>query len=160
MVYVGYDSTEDTKEHQRRVAEMLTIISLQLLKRGTSHDDSKLEDPEKEMFDRVTPLLALSTYGSPEYKETLAEMKEGLEHHYEKNSHHPEHYVLGIREMTLMDIVEMFCDWKAASLRHEDGSMEASIQINKKRFQIHDQLANIFRNTAHDLGWMKEVDHA
>ncbi len=160
MVYVGYDSTEDTKGHQRRVAEMLTIISLQLLKRGTSHDASKLEDPEKEMFDRVTPLLKNSTYLSDDYMKTLEEMNKGLDHHYRHNSHHPEHFRNGVEGMTLMDIVEMFCDWKAASERHADGDIEDSMDVNRHRFDIHPQLDSIFRNTAKELGWDMEADHA
>ncbi len=160
MGYEGYDSTKDTKEHQENVAKLLCEVILKLSRKACVHDASKLEDPEKEMFDRVTPLLKNSTYLSDEYMKTLKEMKEGLEHHYEKNSHHPEHRIGGISAMTLMDIIEMFCDWKAASERHEDGSIEDSMDVNRRRFDIHLQLDSIFHNTAKDLGWLKEVDHA
>ena len=160
MGYEGYDSTEDTKEHQRKVAELLCIVMIDLNKRAANHDASKLKDPEKEMFDRVTPLLKNSTYLSDDYMKTLEEMNEGLDHHYQNNSHHPEHRIGGIGAMSLMDIIEMFCDWKAASERHEDGSIEDSMDVNRHRFDIHPQLDSIFRNTAKDLGWDKEVDHA
>jgi len=36
----------------------------ELEKRASTHDSSKLEEPEKGFFDRLTPLLAGSTFGS------------------------------------------------------------------------------------------------
>ena len=75
-------------------------------------------------------------------------MKPALDHHYAKNKHHPEHYPDGINDMTLVDLVEMFADWKAATMRHNDGNLLKSIEINTKRFNIDKQLAQIFVNTA------------
>jgi hypothetical protein len=49
--------------------------------------------------------------------------------------------------MTLVDIVEMFCDWKAAVRRHKDGDLETSINVNKDRFNISEQLTNVLRNS-------------
>ncbi len=86
-----YDSSVDTLKHIKRVAQLLTECSTELIRRANKHDDSKLESPEKEIFDEYTPKLKHSTYGSDEYKEFLKGMKVALEHHYEKNSHHPEH---------------------------------------------------------------------
>ena len=42
----------------------------------------------------------------------------------------------------------MFIDWKAASERHDDGDIFRSIEINKNRFGISEQLCKIFKNTA------------
>jgi hypothetical protein len=50
--------------------------------------------------------------------------------------------------MTLVDLMEMFCDWKASTLRHNDGNLLTSIDINAERFQIDDQLKQILINTA------------
>jgi hypothetical protein len=50
--------------------------------------------------------------------------------------------------MDLIDLLEMFCDWKAASERHANGNIYKSIKINKQRFNISDQLEQIFINTA------------
>lgn len=69
-------------------------------------------------------------------------------HHYASNRHHPEHFSKGVDDMTLVDIVEMLCDWKAASLRQNDGNLLKSIEINAKRFGYDDQLKRIFINTA------------
>lgn len=144
---MSYDSSKDTLEHKKRVCHFINIIISELLKREEWHDESKLKSPEKEIFDEYTPKLKNSTYGSEEYKTFLKEMTSALEHHYSINSHHPEHYFNGINEMDLIDIIEMFCDWKAASERHTDGDILKSIDINKNRFELDEQLAKIFKNT-------------
>ena len=53
--------------------------------------------------------------------------------------------------MNLIDIVEMFADWKAATLRHSNGSILKSIDINISRFNMSPQLVNIFKNTVEYL---------
>jgi len=149
-----YDSTQDTKEHINKVRARLQECIGQLEARSWIHDASKLESPEKEAFDEVTPLLRGLTYGSPEYHAGTAKLGEALAHHYANNSHHPEHYADGIDGMTLIDLVEMLCDWKAASERHADGDIARSIEINRQRFAISDQLASILRNTVQGMGWL------
>jgi hypothetical protein len=146
-----YDSTKDTLEHIEHVRDMIDEVMLILRHRSAVHDESKLEEPEKKIFDRMTPRLAGSTYGSEEYKAMLAEMKPALDHHYERNRHHPEHYENGIDGMTLIDVLEMLRDWKAATLRHGDGSIYNSLKINRERFGISDQLNNILLNTVCEL---------
>ena len=106
-------------------------------------------------FDKLTPLLAGSEFGSSEYRDFLKQLKPALDHHYAKNSHHPEHYWDGINGMDLFDIIEMFADWKAASERHENGDIYKSIEINKRRFEMSAQLKQIFINTASNLGFKK-----
>lgn len=148
-----YDSKADTLLHIKRVAELMTQASIELIKRANVHDNSKLESPEKELFDEFTPKLKGCTYGSEEYKRYLNELKVALEHHYENNSHHPEHYVHGVNDFDLFDLMEMFFDWKAAGERHADGNIYKSIEINKERFKLSDQTVAIFKNTAKRLGW-------
>ena len=80
-------------------------------------------------------------------------MGDALKHHYEVNSHHPEHYDNGVAGMSLLDVMEMFCDWRAAAQRHSDGTFKKSLVINQERFAISDQLASIFENTRLELGW-------
>lgn len=148
-----YDSYQDTRDHQQKVYDNMQRIYYELWNRSQVHDDSKLESPEKEIFDAVTPKLKGLTYGGDEYKAALVEMGEALQHHYKVNSHHPEHYSNGVDGMSLMDLVEMFCDWKAASERHADGDFGKSLEINRKRFVVSDQLASILENTRKELGW-------
>jgi hypothetical protein len=55
--------------------------------------------------------------------------------------------------MSLLDLIEMFADWKAATLRHADGDLSESLKINKERFGLSDQLAQIMQNTMKEMGW-------
>lgn len=149
-----YDSTLETLRHSRRVDELLLQLIGRLQDRVTKHDLSKMEDPEKQIFDEFTPRLKDSTYGSDEYKGFLEEMGEGLKHHYANNRHHPEHFKYGVDDMTLVDLFEMLADWKAATERHEDGDLTNSLEIQRERFGLSDQLWSILFHTANELGWL------
>ena len=105
------------------------------------------------MYDEFTPQLRDLVYGSDEYKECLKRMGPALAHHYANNTHHPEHYPNGINGMSLLDLIEMLADWKAAGMRHSTGSIEKSLEINRARFGMSDQLFEIFQNTVRELGW-------
>lgn len=150
---MSYDSRADTLLHIKRVAQLLTEAAAELIRRANVHDNSKLESPEKELFDEYTPKLKGTTYGSDEYKEYLKELKVALDHHYANNSHHPEHYENGVNGFDLFDLIEMFFDWKAAGERHADGNILKSIEINKERFSLSDQIVDILTNTAKNLGY-------
>jgi uncharacterized protein YerC len=149
-----FDSRIDTYEHIQLVERNMLDVIRQLLYRVQEHDRSKLTGIEKETFDRVTPNLRELTYGSDEYKAQLAEMGPALAEHYARNSHHPEHFVDGIRGMTLCDLIEMLCDWEAATHRHADGSLAKSIAINGSRFSYSQELRVILENTAKSFRWI------
>lgn len=142
-----FETMCETYQHKGMVHLFINIVVAQLLHRSNCHDDSKLEYPEVDIFTEFTPKLANSTYGSEEYKQFLQEMKPALDHHYAENKHHPEHYQDGIKGMDLIDLIEMMCDWKAASMRHKNGDIIKSIEINQKRFGYSDDLKEIFKNT-------------
>ncbi len=148
-----YDSTADTLKHIKRVNELMGQAAIELIKRGNIHDNSKLVSPEKELFDKFTPILKTLKYGSDEYKKSLEELKPALDHHYARNTHHSEHYPNGIDGMNLFDIFEMFVDWKAATERQNDGNINKSIDYNKERYHMSEQLTNIFKNTVKYLGY-------
>jgi len=149
------DQRPETYKHIAEVRRQIIKIMDELDFRAQDHDKSKLESPEREIFDEYTPKLKGTTYGSDEYKQNLKEMKVALDHHYKHNRHHPEHfknsYTNGkwnpLSSMNLVDIIEMLCDWKAATLRHADGDIHKSIDINQKRFGFSDELTQIFHNT-------------
>jgi len=138
----------ETIKHIENVRKFIRIFTDALTTRAVRHDSTKLESPEVEVFAEFTPKLANSTYGSEEYNGFLKQMNTALQHHYASNRHHPEHFTKGIDDMTLVDIVEMLCDWKAASLRQNDGNLLKSIELNANRFGYDDQLKKIFINTA------------
>jgi hypothetical protein len=58
----------------------------------------------------------------------------------------------GIRGMSLLGLLECLLDWKAATLRHADGDLLRSIEINQKRFGYSDELKQILLNTVAELG--------
>lgn len=148
---MDYDSAVDTLRHIRRVQHLLGDAASELIRRGQLHDDSKLGPEEKPHFDRETPLLKGLTYGSDEYKASLARLGEALTHHYANNSHHPEHYENGVAGMDLFDLIEMVLDWKAASERGKDGALR--LQVSFDRFGVEPQLQSIVRNTVARRGW-------
>jgi hypothetical protein len=152
----GTDSLAETLEHSRRVGSYMGQIITELVERSYAHDLSKTRPPEKDAFDVATGNLRGLTYGSPEYRQALADLGPALEHHYRHNRHHPEHHDRGVDGMTLMDLVEMLADWLAATQRHADGDLTRSMTISAERFGISDQLAGILTNTAAHLGWVKE----
>ena len=142
-----YDSEPETREHIRQVAERLKNVCTELRDRGHFHDASKFGPNEKPYFDEVTPKLKALTYGTDEYRASLREIKPALDHHYANNSHHPEFHTNGIAGMDLLDLIEMYCDWAAATTRHADGDLGKSIEHNSGRFALGDVLTSIFRNT-------------
>lgn len=142
-----YDSRPDTLEHIRVVGTFIDRCVRDLQQRTAEHDRSKLESPEVEVFDEFTPKLHHTTYGSEEYKGFLAAMRPALEHHYANNPHHPDHHAAGVRGMSLLDILEMLCDWKAATMRHDDGDIRRSVEFNQGRFGYSDELKQILLNT-------------
>ena len=160
MGYTEEDCIEDTNKHLKIVKDNIDIIMNELHSRILNHDLSKLEDPELSDFTKLTPKLKESTYGSEEYKGFLKELTDTLRHHYHHNRHHPEHftplvlhlnYPDEISAMNLIDMIEMFCDWLAATKRHKDGNIFKSIDFNEKRFSISPQLSAIFYNTAEQI---------
>lgn len=161
-----YDSRPDTYEHINKVQLYLTQVITMLLWRGLQHDKSKLFYPEVEAFNRMTPILSTLTYGTEEYKQSCRELGPALHHHYAMNSHHPEHNENGIAGMSLQDLIEMVCDWKAASERMnpkveatsgeregETASLLDSLDHNAERFKIDPQLKSIIANTIKEMGW-------
>ncbi len=149
----NYDSCEDTLAHINRVRELLSCVVDNLRRRADLHDLSKLIPPEKQAYDILTPRLRDIKYGSEEYRACLKEMNPAIQHHYRWNSHHPEHHAKGIDGMSLFDLIEMICDWKAASERHRTGCIRESLELNTNRFAISQQLKSILAATLSEMGY-------
>ncbi len=147
-----------TVEHIDRVHELLRDVQRELERRGKGHDASKLEEPERSLFERAYEDLSVVEYGSEAYKTALVQARQALDHHYAYNRHHPEHFADGVNSMTLVDLMEMLADWKAASERRPDADILQGIGINAERFDLAPQLAAIFLNTANV--WWGDYDEA
>ncbi len=141
----------ETIKHIHAVRSFLYLMIEELDARARNHDASKLESPEAEIFGEYTPLLAQTKYGTPEYDELLKKVKPATDNHYAKNRHHPQHWPNGVDDMTLVDLVEMLCDWKAATSRNKDGNIRTSIDINTERFKMSPQLQKIMHNTVREM---------
>ena len=152
------DSKFKTLRHIEAVRNYINFCIKMLLIRSEDHDQTKLEPPELDYFVKYTPLLKDSVYGSEEYKAILKEMKPAIDHHNKHNRHHPEHFIGGIDSMNLIDLLEMMCDWVAASKRHNNGDIFKSLEINKDRFNMSTQLYNVLVNTAQILN-ASQVQH-
>lgn len=120
-----------------------------LLDRCITHDQSKLVNPELDMFVEATPLLAKTVFGTPEYEEAKSKLGNALTHHYTHNRHHPEHFQRGVIDMTLIDVLEMLCDWMASSLRQPEGHILNSIDFCQGRFGFSEPVADLLRGTYH-----------
>lgn len=144
------DAVEDTRKHIARVNQLLLAFALALEERGKNHDASKLESPEREMFEIWRPRLDALSIDSSEYTDALAQMGQVLKHHYLLNRHHPEHFGRGLYEMTLVDVVEMVCDWMAAAERKGE---TVNMEWASRRFGIdsYSPLFSIIQNTLNEL---------
>ena len=140
----------ETIIHIRRVQTLMGDIQTRLRKRAIDHDKSKLDHPELQVFSTHT---IMPEFGSEAYEKAHEELKIALQHHYEHNSHHPEHHEHGIEDMTLLDLVELLCDWRASTERSPHGCIKRSIDVGQERFRIGPQLSKILNNTIKELGW-------
>jgi hypothetical protein len=139
-----YDSREDTLAHIERVADLLHEGADNLARRAIEHDASKLQEPEKSMFDECTARLKAMAYGSPEYKAALAELKPALDHHYAANAHHPEHFpkleTTPIGRMLRSAADEMEATAKEAMGSAGQGEINALLDFAKFNRDTADQL--------------------
>ena len=128
-----------TMRHIERVRNLLNKMVRHLLRRGELHDQSKLEPPESPLFAQYTDQLRLLTFGSQEYSDCKKKLGPALDHHYARNPHHPEFHKNGVADMNLIDLVEMICDWKAASERQSmldrTNNMEREIKHLRQELQ-------------------------
>jgi len=173
------DKGKETRNHIAQVQRRMRGVIADMEDRATYHDASKLEEPELTGFWEMNAISRRSdvVYGSPEYKALMDSQKPVIEHHYRVNDHHPEHWKFHapaartvlqpgtpeasgalISSMTLQALLEMLCDWDAASMRYKDGSFSKSFKGNCERFGIAPQIACILMNTAVYFGWMTYDD--
>lgn len=169
--------TTSVYEHSGKVNSLMGDVVDDLEYRARLHDRSKLDSPEKEMFKEYTPKLKETVFGSKEYNDNKKEMGKALQHHYDVNRHHPEHFSCyicdecnevyrepvnecvccgsglltkqpDITQMSLFDLMEMMCDWIASISRQPDGNIYKSIEINQSRFNYSNDIKRILISTA------------
>lgn len=135
--------------HKFLVSKFLTPIIQDLIKRSEDHDNSKFSEEEFLGLVEAMDDIRKYPYGTPEYNEMRQKHSKTYNVHYKKNRHHPEHYINGIEDMDLLDLIEMLVDWKSASMRTENGgTIAGSIKIGTEKYNISPQLVKILENTA------------
>jgi len=142
----------ETTKHKAWLAWYILKTCRALLWRATLHDLSKYSPEEAPYLEKVLPRLRNLEYGSDEYKEAIASLGPALKHHYFINSHHPEYWFSGIADMSLLDQMEMLCDWKAATRRHKTGNFGQSLKINEERFKYSFRKTEQFHRDATEIG--------
>jgi len=117
--------------------------------RAVTHDLSKLSKAEMSSFIALSrnDQLKDQKYGSPEYKKEIEKYRGVIDVHYKNNRHHPQHFEFGVGQMTIVDIIEMVCDWEAAGKRTKGGNLKDSIEHNADRFNIPSLFVDMVRRT-------------
>ena len=114
--------------------ELTVEFGIRLIQRVRSHDISKLSGVEWEYLNKATK----------EEKPDLFLL--ALKQHWANNSHHPEFFVGGIKEMTDLDLAEMACDLRARSQELDGGGL---------RDFLKNEVTNKYRITTSSLAYRK-----
>ena len=136
-----------TIKHKLWVLFFITRFCLKLIWRGITHDLSKFSIAELKGYSSNFHEFKHSVYGTKQYTQHITNIQKTINHHYKHNPHHPNHYKGQIELMSLLDIVEMYMVWKAASKKYLNGNLRKSLQINTKRFKLDKQLSGIFKRS-------------
>lgn len=115
-------SAEESYKHIQQVQKLLGKLIRELTYRQESHDITSVD-------------------GSEEFAGS------GSDAHYLFNPHHPEFYKHGVRDMSLVDLMEMLIDWKSKCLTGDECQIESVIEANQKRFGFSDEIKQLLINT-------------
>lgn len=140
------DTEDYIKGHISRVRKHINTFIQLLIRRSINHDKSKLEEPELSWWKQMDQEPRYP-YGSEEYKEKTKRWDKVFKHHYQYNRHHPEFYENGINDMTLVDIVEMMCDWLGYKQTISITEAMNVCDEQMKRYNIANELRQVIFNT-------------
>lgn len=153
---VEFEVLLDTIQHVSEVQENIEEFASDLKKRAIAHDRSKFADPEFSVFVSTRPEFKKANYGTPEYQAVVDAAIVGVNHHYSLNRHHTAHFPNGIKDMNLLDVLEMMADWRAASRRSPDLSFKDSLPRAFKKYEMDETLQRLILNTIDYLGWQEK----
>lgn len=145
------------ERHRIAVRRALQRVIHELDRRALVHDESKYTADELPGFVRINRVAREHPYGSEEYRASLkGEMCTAI--HQKHNSHHPESHIGGYEELSesarsnpmtvaqdacenvgpwrmgWLDIVEMVCDWWAATQTYGTTPWEDVLRRQKERW--------------------------
>jgi hypothetical protein len=128
-----YDSRPATSFTASVLVSSLSQFSRSCTTTPRATTEARPNSPEVQVFDEFTPKLKTSTYGRTSTRAISKRWAMGLKHHYAYNRHHQEFFGEdGVDGMTLVDLIEMLPDWKAATERHDDGDLAKSLEIHRQ----------------------------
>lgn len=146
--------------HVTLLAHAMAHVTGDLEARARIHDLSKLTGAELPGFARLSAAVRGLKYGTQEYRDAMAEHKAVGDAHANGNSHHPEYHLQTCADrspttMGWLDIVEMVCDWWAASRTYgPGGDFRRSVHVGLDRWDwsTHQQwLINQVARTLREL---------
>jgi hypothetical protein len=145
-VSMTYDSKHATLEHISHVRTYLFKVLSLIQFRAAEHDNSMLQPEEKKLLDVHSPQVFKSEPGSREHQEALQKLLPALNSHFQKNTHHIEHYG-NINGMDLIDLIEWLCDQQASALRTPSQDINDLLDKNFNKYKFPQEMVDIIRNT-------------
>lgn len=148
-------SRQDTLRHIQAVQTNMDEMIALLRARSNKHDLSKLQEPEMTGYAGLHADMRGVSYGTPEYAAVIERYRSTVEHHYNHNDHHPQHHAAGVAGMSMLMLLEMLADWKAAAeQRDTGGSLSRSLDHYEQQPACDRTIARLLRQTAEELGWV------
>lgn len=152
--YTKDDFKKETQDHRMQVAAMLERVATELRNRQKNHDKSKLAEPELSGYTAMIPQISKYPRGSEEQKRVFARFKHIIDHHYRNNRHHAQFFKNGIKDMNLVDVFEMICDWCSAAYQREGArDMVKVVAGNKDWMGFSDEFEAVLENTVRDFNF-------
>lgn len=142
---------EKTKEYTLRHidsvrAKIFKVVD-ELTQRAKFHDSSKLREPELSLWRKMDDEPKYP-YGSSKYKEKMKKFGKVFRIHYKENRHHPEHFLNGVLDMTLVDLTEMLCDWLSYKKFYSVREIIELMDRQCERFHYGEETRSLLTNTA------------
>lgn len=132
--------------HSNKVSYLLRKIAFEIELRANSHDTSKLEIDEFIGFCQLdlNRNHQKEEYGSKSYEDGIKNITVKL--HQSRNTHHPEYYPNGVKDMSLIDIIEMLCDWEVArQQRDTQENIDKTWDMRQSKFKLLDEEVRFLR---------------
>lgn len=140
------NTREYVLKHIRSVRAKLYVILNEISKRVLQHDKSKLEYPEYNLWCKMDEEPRYK-YGTKEYFDKIERNKHVFNLHYKHNTHHPEHYVNGILDMDLVDVLEMLIDWISYKDKIRISEAIELIEQQSRRYGLSEEFECVLKNT-------------
>lgn len=138
--------------HNGIVSHLLRQLARKLEERADLHDNSKFNWDELEGFIEFKALARVHPFGTEAYYQAQEKYKPAIDLHMSRNPHHPEYYGGDLNKMSLIDFMEMICDWTGATITYARLNFEEGLEVQKQEFDIQPHHLYLIRLIAKELG--------